>query len=374
MTAYWRGYGTIPTGNSATLRLGSGSSYFGTTRSHTTGVNTTLSISTASIASAITWDGYVNICAYSGASDGVTASYLRTDNVWLDIRVDPFEAIEWKPTGKFFLTEWKNEITNKIITLVGNDYFNLFSEISYEPTSITNLKDLAIDVLTKGGVPVANQIIDDSLAAITVNPFPERLDIRTALQYIGIVSGTAVSQDRLGNVFIKAFKTLDESTNFITYPTTQNSLYGYPGANTYMLNDTGGGMRYLDFEQMYEAPKVSLEKSIYQLIVNVYVNGVATERLYTNDFIVGSSGQSFKIDNPLVKTTAQADMIAQWFMREINYNAKYEVKWRQNPALECADIILVEDSFSAEKQTRIFKQELNYSGYLEGITESRGGI
>ena len=69
-----------------------------------------------------------------------------------------------------------------------------------------------------------------------------------------------------------------------------------------------------------------------------------------------------------------ADKVAEWFIREINYNAIYTINWRQNPALECADMILVEDSFDAEKQTRIIKQEFNYKGYLEGVTESRGGV
>jgi hypothetical protein len=374
MTAYWRGYGTTPTGNTATLRLGSGSSYFGTTRSHTSGANTTISISTSSIASAITWDGYVNIAAYSGASDGVTASYLRTDNVWLDIRVDPFEAIEWRPTGKFFLTSWNNEITNKIITMVGNDYFALFSDISYEPIGITNLGDLARDVLTKGGVPTANQIIDPSLDIVTVNPLQDRTDIRTVLQYIGIAARSAVSQDREGNVFIKPFKTLDEATNYITYTQTQNGLYTYAGPSMYPLNDTGGGMRYLDFDNVYEAPKVSLEKSIYQLIVRVYPVGDIYDVVYTNTFIAGTNGDSFLIDNPLINTTELADQVAEWYLRETNYNALYSVRWRQNPALECADMILIEDSFNAEKQSRITRTEFTYQGYLEGVIESRGGV
>lgn len=273
-----------------------------------------------------------------------------------------------------FLSDWKNEITNKIITLIGTDFFNLLSEISYEPVGITNLKDLATDVLIKSGVPSHKIIIDNSLANITVNNFPTRIDSRTALQHIGIAGISAVFQDRYGNVVIKPFKSIDESNNYLNYPTTQNAFYSYPGSNTYIINNTGGGMKYLDFDQMFSHPEVSLERSIYQLIVNVYTGQEYVERLYTNDFIQGTNGQSFTIDNPLINNTALADQIAAWYIKEINYNAFYSVTWRQNPALECTDIILVEDSFSAEKQTRIYRQELNYQGYLEGITESRGGV
>lgn len=376
LAANWVGYGTTPTGNIASLRLGSGASYFGTTRSHTNATSTQLSITTTSIASAITSDGYVHICAYSDVSTADVASYLRTDNVWLDIKVNPIEAVEWKKTGKFFLVEWKNEITNKIISMTGRDYFSQFSDTSYEPVGITNLKDLAHDVLTFGGVPAEKQLVDDSLSIITVRPFPERLDCRTAIQHIGIAGVAAVGQDREGNVFIKPFRAIDESSNYINYTTTQPSLWGYVGSDTYLLNDSGGGMKYLDFDQMYTEPVVALEKSIYQVVVKVYSNADAepTERLYINEFIQGTGGSSFTIDNPLIDSPELADNVAEWYIREMNYNAIYTVNWRQNPALECADMILVEDSFSAEKQTRIIKQEFNYEGYLQGITESRGGI
>ena len=291
---------------------------------------------------------------------------------------DPeIEVTDWIPSGVYFLSEWRNDVTNKIVTMTGNDLFAMFSDISYEPSTLTNLKALASDVLSVGGVPLVNQHIDNSLANIIVNQVTERVDIRTLLQNIGIAGTSAVGQDREGNVFIKPFRTLDLSSNYITYTASQRGIYSFAGSTMYALNNTGGGMRYLDFDNMYEPPEVSLEKSVYQLVVKVYetgYNGESTENLYTNPAIEGNNGLSFTIDNPLINSTAIADKVAEWYIREINYNAIYKVKWRQNPALECADVILVEDSFSAEKQTRIVRQEINYQGYLEGITESRGGI
>lgn len=374
LTANWVGYGTGPTGNNATLRLGSGSSYFGTTRTHASGTPTLLQISTSSVASAIDQFGKVNVVAHGLPSDGVTTSTIRTDRVWIDIRIDPFQAVEWMPTGMFFLSEWKNERTQKIITMVGHDYFNQFNDISYEPKGITNLRDLAIDVLTVGGVPTNKQIIDSSLNNVTVRGFPERLNCREALQHIGIAGVAAVGQDRSGNVFIKPFRAIDESTNYLVYTISQPSLYGYVTPTTYLINDSGGGMKYLDFEQMYNEPSISLQPSIYQVVVKVFIGDDPIEQLYTNARLNGKSGESFTIDNPLINTIEMADKVAEWFIREINYNAIYTINWRQNPALECADMILVEDSFDAEKQTRIIKQEFNYKGYLEGVTESRGGV
>jgi hypothetical protein len=136
-------------------------------------------------------------------------------------------------------------------------------------------------------------------------------------------------------------------------------------------------MKYLDFDAMYDVPEITLEKSIYQLVVKVYSTTPDVEPieyLFTNNAIEGTNGISFEIDNPLITTFLWAQDIANWYFREINYNAFFVIPWRQNPVLECADVILVEDSFGSEKQSRIIRQEFIYEGYLEGITTSRGGV
>lgn len=294
-------------------------------------------------------------------------------------------AVEWIPSGKFFIIEWKNDITTRIITFTAQDYFRLFSNISYDPTSITKLGDLAKDVITKAGVPLTNQRIDlgylNNLPDI--NPVSERTDSRTVLQNVGIAGQTAIFQDRYGNLNIKTFAAIDQTANYIIYPKTQGSLYGsYPNARAissggiYSFQGTDSGLRYIDGDQMYDYPEVTLAQSVYQLVIKVYATvGVdPTELTYINTSIGGNSGISYEIDNPLVKDSATANRIANWYFRESNYNAIYRTKWRQNPAIECIDIVLIEDAFQANKQTRIYHQEFTYEGYLEGNTESRGGI
>lgn len=276
---------------------------------------------------------------------------------------------EWIPMGTYFLSEWKNDVGTKTITLTCNDVFNMLDAISYENTASNTLYNLAVDVLTKAGI--TSYSIDDSLKLITSN-FTARLNSREALQHIGIASGSAVFQDRAGKVVIKPFTSLDASSNYLTY-VGQSGLYaGVAGA--YPLVTTGAGMKYVDFDNMYDIPEITLDKSIYQVVINVRVGDTTHEKVYTNTSIAGTNGASFNIDNPLIITDAMADKVAAWYIRESNYNAIYKANWRQNPILECTDVILVEDSFDAKKQTRIYKQEFKYEGYLMGITESRGGI
>jgi hypothetical protein len=138
-------------------------------------------------------------------------------------------------------------------------------------------------------------------------------------------------------------------------------------------------MKIITYEEMYDPPAITIEQTIYQLIVNVYTKNAsnewnATPHIFNNPTITGKSGTSFTIDNPLVIDANMADLISDWYFAESNYNAVYVTNWRQNPALECTDIILIQDPYESNKQTRIYRQEFTFEGYLEGTTESRGGI
>jgi hypothetical protein len=277
------------------------------------------------------------------------------------------ESIEWVAMGTYFLNEWKNEKSAMTITLYGNDVFDMLSEVSYNNTVSNTLYNLAVDVLTKAGI--TNYLIDDSLKSLSA-AFKERIDSRTALQHIGIASRAAVFQDRTGKVVIKPFTSLDGSSNYLSYAGQAWSVSG----TAYPLVTTGAGMKYIDYDNMYEVPDISLEKSVYEVVISIYDGPTPRDVSYINTTINGKNGLSVRIDNPLITSSSLAASVADWIIKETNYNAIYKTNWRQNPILECTDVILVEDSFEAKKQTRIVKQEFIYEGYLMGNTESRGGI
>ncbi|RSD21083.1 hypothetical protein [Mesobacillus subterraneus] len=278
------------------------------------------------------------------------------------------ESIEWVPMGTYFLVEWKNEVAAMSISLIGRDNFDMLSQISYNNTAGNNLYNLAADILQKAGI--VDFTIDNSLKSINTNGFLERLDSRTALQHIGIASRSAVFQDRYGKVIIKPFTAMDASSNYLSYAGQPLHYFGA----VYPLTTNGSGMKNIGYDNVFEEPEISLDKSIYEVVVNVYGPGDPREIIRINTSINGQNGSSFKIDNPLINTDEMAIKVADWIIKESNYNAIYKTVWRQNPALECADMVLVEDSFQAMKQTRIFRQEYQYEGYLKGVTESKGGI
>lgn len=298
----------------------------------------------------------------------------------------PDSSIEWLPMGKFIITEWRNDVTTKVISFVAHDYFMLFGDTNYEPSGIRNLYDLAKDVLTQAGVPAEDQIIDfDQLSPIETNGFMERLDCRTALQHIGICGIATVYQDRLGKVNIKPFQTILQTAKNLLYTRTQPSIIGgFAGNDVYSVASTGSGLLYIDLDYMYDFPEITLERSPYQVAIKIYDPSIPsippdqeipepTEMVFRQG-IIGTNGSSFTIDNPLINSAEIATKVINWYFSELNYNAIYRFNWRQNPALECTDVVLVEDAFQANKQTRIYRQEFNYQGFLEGNAESRGGV
>ncbi|MEG0451289.1 MAG: hypothetical protein RR595_15645, partial [Lysinibacillus sp.] len=165
----------------------------------------------------------------------------------------------------------------------------------------------------------------------------------------------------------KPFVILDESTSYI--------YFAGPDMLTGMTTPTvnsGYDMLNITFDNVYNEPQIKLDKLIQSLVMTVYVGGNKEERTFMNAEV--KEGASMKCDNPLINSVNHAADIAQWIIDESNLRALYQVNWRQNPALECGDIVFVEDSFGAEKQSRITKQEFEFAGYLSGKTETKGGV
>lgn len=297
------------------------------------------------------------------------------------LHTDDIGTVEWISMGTFFVDSWKNDAGAMTITITAHDNMMLLDNINYPNTGKgMTLYNLAVDIFNVAGI--TNYSIDTSLQSITTSTgFTQRLSCRDALQHVGIMGMSAVFQDRSGTMVIKPFATLDASLMYLNYAVSgQRSLWGYAGSSNTMLNNTDGGMKYISLDNMYEIPEITLDKSIYQVVVKVYnTDGSSVDNVFTNTTIGGTNGQSFTIDNPLISDSTTASKVANWFINESNYNAVYKTNWRQNPCLQATDVVIVESGFvsgqnNVVKHTRIYKQEYNYEGYLSGNTESRGGI
>lgn len=301
---------------------------------------------------------------------------------WNDIiNSNTTTTTEWQPMGTYYLDSWKNDVGAVTVTLIGHDNFTMLDNIAYGGPNVgqnSTLYDIAVDVFTKAGITDYN--IDDSLKNYTTSTgFKDSVTSRVALQHIGIAGMAAVYQDRNGTMQIKPFQSIDDAQIYMTYAGGSDLYSGFNPLNTSLyseIND-GNGMKRLDLNNNLTVPQVSLNTSIYQLNIKVYSDiNTSTDYLVNNSNIVGNNGQSFQIDNPLINTTTQAQAVADWFMKESNYNVVYQSNWRGNPILENADVVIISNGIDEAfaKQARIYKQEYQYQGWLTCQTYSRGGL
>ena len=277
------------------------------------------------------------------------------------------EKYEWINMGKFYLSEWMVEQGSLTSTFIGNDMFTKLDGATYTALlQNTNLYDLAVDVLTKAGI--TNYEIDETLKTITTVGFKEAMNTREALQMIAIAGKSLVRQDRNGAIILKHYDALTYETGYVTWTGQE-----YASATISPQVSVDYSFQGINFENAYDVPKVTLATPVTNIVITIndgsnepptikYVNAGVTE------------GVGYEIDNPLINTSQHASDVANWMFIEYNSIAEYEANWRQNPALECGDVISIEDNFGTGRKSRITKQEFDFSGYLEGMTNAKGGI
>ncbi len=285
-------------------------------------------------------------------------------SIGVEVAQEEFEYIDFK---KYYLTDWQSDEGALTTTFTARNIFELLEQVEYNGFSgETNLHDLAQDVLTQSLID--SYQIDSSLKRISTMGFREKLTVRKALQYIGIAGMAAVYQDRQGTVHIKKLESLEDGGYLTFAGETVFCGETYPAVRV----DSDYAMKNITFDNIYKEPQVKLDKLLKTIVMIIYENGAKQELIFNNTGI--KEGVAFKCENPLINTVEHAQKVAKWIIAESNLRALYGINWRQNPALECGDIVLVEDSFNARKKSRITKQEFEYQGYLNGKTESKGGV
>lgn len=277
------------------------------------------------------------------------------------------QKYEWIPMGKYFLADWTVEEGAMTSTFIGRDLFTKIDLMEYTTLlQNTNLYDLAVDVFTEAGIE--RYEIDDSLKDITTKGFQGKIKTREALQMIAIAGKSIVRQGRDGSIIIEQFEELAYESGYITW--TGQEFAGPATIPTVNIDYT---FQSIDFENAFEIPKITLAKQVNNLVFTIYPIGASSyEVKFVNSAV--SEGIGYQINNPLINSETVAAEISEWMFKEYNFIADYRANWRQNPALECGNIILIEDNFDIKRKGRITKQEYNFAGYLDGITEAKGGI
>src|SRR5690606_21764444 len=299
--------------------------------------------------------------------DGFYRFLAERQEIELALGIEIFEG-EYEYIGfkRYYLIDWQVDEGALTATFTARNLIELLSSVEGVWNITGTLYDLAQAIMEDAGVP--EYWIDPKLQDIPTRGFSEKMTARDALQCIGLASKATVYQDRYGVLQVRQFETIDDQTSYMTY--AGDDLFA--GPQTYMYVDSGLDMKNINFDNVYSEPKINLDKIVKSLTIVVYESTGEIEYTYQNVGV--REGEALKLENPLIQSKEHADNVAEWILREYNLRAHYTVNWRQNPCLECGDVVIVEDSFGAKKQSRIIKQEFEFAGYLLGRTETKGGV
>jgi hypothetical protein len=295
-------------------------------------------------------------------------------NAYMGLKINEEEAetevFEEVLLGTFYLTEWKSDLGALTTTFTARDITNtLVNKPEYVNALVNpNLYDLAVDILTKNGIEKFE--IDERLRDIPSWGFIEPINPRTALQHIAIASQSAIYQNREGVVILKHFDPIEASTGYIIFAGPDQ----FAGQTTPEV-DVNYTFYVIDFDNLFQEPEIVLESAVKSLTFSVQTDATTKiEETIENADPNANKGVSYKYDNPLIITAVQAQKIAEWMFLEYDFDAKYTAVWRQNPAFELGDAVAIEDIYGGMKKVRITKQEFNFQGYLDGVTEGKGGV
>lgn len=250
---------------------------------------------------------------------------------------------EYIPLGKYLLWEWTSEEGALTASFTARTNLDLMANFDYEQLTANSqsLAALATDIFATCGI--TNYSLDAALTGITTNSMAKKTDCRSLLQMIAIAGRCNI------------------------YVTRDNTI-------TLKQVSFGADVDRVDFDNIYQEPKIELERIVKQIDVT-YWTDLDTSAISSVAASGVDIGDVLKLDgNTLINNSTVATAVATWIMAQKQYRAKYSINWRGNPAHELADVIAIENTYGADMDAMITKTELIYEGYLQARTEAKGGV
>ena len=272
--------------------------------------------------------------------DGLVPYLQRKQKIYPYIGITKADLVtEYVSMGIFYLKEWLSNEGTMTASFVARDILDTLSDDTFASTSYTSktLKYIIDDIMTKASI--TDYTVDSALTSVTTTGTLPESTYREALQTVCIAGMAVIYVDRNGTIQIKQLSTT-------------------------------ASIDTIDFDNIYASPAIKLDKLINTINVKY---GASTYTLTDPDKVAGEQIVLVEINNPLVSTLTMATNVAAWMLAEFKKRFIYDISWRQNPALECGDIVTIEDDFSENKTARIIRQEFNFAGYLGGKTSAKGG-
>ena len=271
--------------------------------------------------------------------DGIYPFLQRRQEIkpFLGVEVEGGD-IEYIPLGIYYLINWKSNEGALTATFTARDLLDILEQSNFGGNVYSNvsLKAIAEEVLDDAGVEEYE--IDNALDGVVTSGELESDTYKNTLQTICIAGQAVCYMNRFNVLVIER------------------------------LGETGTG-ELIDFDNIYASPSIDLDKLVNTIVVEHQGNKLT----YVDPEKPGREQTlAVEVENPLISSSQHAEDVAIWILGELKKRYLYEVRWRQNPALEVGDIVTLQTDYG-NKLSRINKQEFEFRGYLAGKTYTKGG-
>lgn len=259
-------------------------------------------------------------------------------------------STEWIKGGTFYLSEWYAKQNGMSADFTARDLLEFMSAIYEENHDLSSrtLYELAEKVLMAADLPLNSDgtvkwVIDESLKSIsTTAPLPQDT-LANCLQVIANAGECVLYQDRSGTLRIEPLK-FDVSD--------------------YEINSFNS----------YSKSEITVAKSIKQVNVKVYqyVMGEKGAESTTTEVavVVGTTGETITIDNPLVTDSNRASAIATWVGTHLGHRMTLDSSWRADVRLDALDIVTNKNDYNTNS-VRMTDVEFKFSGAFRGTGEGK---
>ena len=260
-------------------------------------------------------------------------------------------TIEWINGGTFYLSEWYAKQNGMTADFTARDLLEFMFAIYHDSITeieVRTLYDLAINVLQSANLPLNSDgtvkwIVDESLKGFyTKAPLPEDTHAN-CLQLIANAAECVLYQDRTGTLRIEPLK----------YDDTD-----------YKINSFNS----------YSKSEITLSKPIKQVNVKVYDYWIGDKGIESSTTevtkVVGLTGETITIDNPLITNTTRAGLFADWIATHLGHRMTLDSSWRADIRLDALDIVENENNYNTNR-VRMTDVEFKYNGAFRGTGKGK---
>lgn len=260
-------------------------------------------------------------------------------------------TIEWIKGGTFYLSEWyakQNGLTADFTARDSLELLTAHSKDNHNKIKERSLWDIAVAVFNAANETkdLVEWHVDTSLGNIYTTAVLPDDTLANCLQLIANAGECVLYQDRDGVVRIEPLK--DEETDYSITPFNS-----------------------------YSKPELTLSKPLKQVDVKVYTytttsGGFMDSATVTDtvSVIVGTTGETIVVDNPLITDVERAESVGNWMANYLKRRKTLNSSWRADVRLDALDIVTNKDTYNTNKML-MTDVEFKYNGAFRGTGEGK---